>query len=386
MKSVRSSLFVLILLCAQSVNAQNICPICEQLRNNVVRITTVFEDGSDENGFGTVIAERNNKLYVVTAKHVVYALEDGILPDIHNKTKTVSIKFFSDLGRTYPATLLSLPNTRLDINLLEVEKPEHYTWTKNYYAKNIEQGTKVWFIGRSNDWYIPTVPGSVNSISIEDELLIDINSIQPGTSGAPLISAEGVIGLIFEVDGVTAKAYPVKKLIALITAWNYPWQMKPYQENDGWPDSNEIYAGYGRESILNILSFADKNTSSGTIFLGYRYHLNKKLGIGATVVFEKTIEIYSSSSYSSKTETTALSFLSDVRFYYIHRERFQLYSGVNAGLVSITEKNTSSSESSGYFAFHINPIGFRTGKKFGFFAELGLGFRGTLIGGVSMRF
>jgi hypothetical protein len=215
---------------AASVNtyAQNICSICDKFKNNVVQLTTNFDDGREENGFGTVIAEKDNKLYIVTAKHVIYTLDEKGFVSIDTKTNSVAVKFFSEQGKDYTATLLKLPNTSLDISLLEIQKPKDYSWSKDFYSKAIQKGTKVWFIGRSGKWYIPTGSfiGSVNDVSSDDEILIDINSIQPGTSGAPLISADGMVGLIFEDAAGGAKAYPVDKLIKLITkTWNYEWQM-----------------------------------------------------------------------------------------------------------------------------------------------------------------
>jgi|SRR5688572_21977936 len=224
-------IFVLTFLNTRSIYAQNTCTICEKLKNNVVNINTVFDDGSDENGFGFVIAERNNKLSIVTANHVIHDV-DG------NGTKSVSIKFFSDLGRDYPATLLNLPNTTLDITLLEVNKPENYSWEKNFYSTTFPRETAVWFIGRNREWYIPTGSsiGSINSISPDDEILIDINSILPGTSGAPLISQHGIVGLIFQDAASGAKAYPIDKVMKLITVkWNSPWQMNLVKNS---PDSN----------------------------------------------------------------------------------------------------------------------------------------------------
>ena len=207
---------------------QNLCSICDKFKNNVVQITTTFDDGREENGFGTVIAEKDNKLYIVTAKHVVYDLDEKGFISIDNKTKSATVKFFSDQGKDYAATLLKLPNTSLDISLLEIEKPKNYEWSKDFYSKAIQKGTKVWFIGRSGKWYIPTgsFVGSINDVSSDDEILIDISSIQPGTSGAPLMSADGMVGLIFEDAAGGSKAYPVDKIIKLITkTWNYEWQM-----------------------------------------------------------------------------------------------------------------------------------------------------------------
>lgn len=225
-------LYVFFVIMNWPLYAQNNCTICNKLKNNVVKITATFTDGKVENGFGSVIGERIDKLYIVTAKHVVYDTS----PD--NRTNSVKVTFSYDLGNEHTATPLNVPNTSLDISLLEVIKPTDYTWTKNYYSTTITPGTRVWFIGRGGTWYIPTGPsvGSINTISVEDEIIIDINSIQPGTSGAPLISDKGIVGLIFEDALGGAKAYSIEKVRRLIEdIWNYPWQMNSKEEeNELW--------------------------------------------------------------------------------------------------------------------------------------------------------
>lgn len=219
------SLVVLILLYPQRGYPQNPCSICQELKNNVVKIRSIFDDGSNENGFGFVIAEQNNRLYIVTARHVVHQLDDD---GLEKKKGPISITFYSELGKEYQGILLGVPNTSLDVALLEVEKPTYYSWKKDFYATDLPIGTEVWFIGRGGDWYIPTgsLVGSVNDISADDEILIDITSIEPGTSGAPLLSQNGIVGLIFEDASVGAKAYPIERVRRLVTkTWNYPWHM-----------------------------------------------------------------------------------------------------------------------------------------------------------------
>ncbi|NEU08448.1 trypsin-like peptidase domain-containing protein [Flavihumibacter sp. R14] len=220
---------ILIILCTQSGYPQNPCAICEKLKNNVVKIHATFDDGSDENGFGFVIAEQYERLFIVTAKHVIHQLDDDGLVDLEKKTRSVSITFNSEIGKEYPATLLlNLPNTSLDVTILEVEKPANYLWQKDFYSTNLAIGTEVWFIGRAGNWYIPTgsAIGSINDISSDGVMLVDITSIEPGTSGAPLLNKMGIVGLIFEDASSGAKAYPIETVQRLVTkSWNKPWQM-----------------------------------------------------------------------------------------------------------------------------------------------------------------
>lgn len=82
-----------------NIHAQNNCSICDKFRNNVIQLTANFDDGREENGFGTVIAEKDNELYIVTAKHVIYNLDGKGFVSIDTKTKSVTVKFFSDQGK-----------------------------------------------------------------------------------------------------------------------------------------------------------------------------------------------------------------------------------------------------------------------------------------------
>ena len=208
--------------------AQNQCSFCEDLKNNVVTITTSLSDGSDENGFGTIVSEVANKLYVVTAKHVVYKLDNRGFISSEAKPTSIKVKFFKDQGKVFTARPLNLKTNSLDITLIEIDKPQNFKWSKNFYSKAIQSGTKVWFIGRAGGWYVPTGAsvGSINDVDSNDEIIIDITSIQPGTSGAPLLSSDGIVGLIYEDSPTGSRAYPIEKIIKVMTKdWNYEWQM-----------------------------------------------------------------------------------------------------------------------------------------------------------------
>lgn len=87
---MKKAIIFLFVLFSHPVYCQSLCDICDKLQNNVVQITATFNDGREENGFGSVVAEKNNKLYIVTAKHVIYSLDDRGLVSSDNKTKSVT--------------------------------------------------------------------------------------------------------------------------------------------------------------------------------------------------------------------------------------------------------------------------------------------------------
>lgn len=170
----------------------------EELKKSVLKITT--KDG--EEGFGFVVGECDDKLYVVTANHVVR--KNFETPD--TITKEVDIEFYQ-LGSTKPpAIVLEYCCGALDLAVLKVKKPHGYGWDEDHFWYEYTRGEKVWFIGRERKWYVPTEKdtGVINKVEIEIKwknkvkkgIGIDLKSVFPGTSGAPLVTKDGIIGMI----------------------------------------------------------------------------------------------------------------------------------------------------------------------------------------------
>ncbi len=183
--------------------------VAESLTNNVVAISTSFDDGHKEYGFGFVTGTRGQSLYIVTAAHVVSDADE------YSTTQSIKLQFESELG-SFDATLVR-KNTNYDVALLEVPKPPNYRWQQNCLAiPGI--GQRVAFIGRERRWYIPPAPvqGAISEIR-DNQLSVDIISIRPGTSGAPLVNEQGIIGLIIADEGSTAEAIDIEYVRDLIT-------------------------------------------------------------------------------------------------------------------------------------------------------------------------
>ena len=78
-------------------------------------------------------------------------------------------------------------------------------------------------------------------------------------------------------------------------------------------------------------------------------------------------------------------------YHYVNADWFQMYSGLSVGYTFQTlNYNGSSSDfedgSDSYFNFQVNALGFRFGKEFAGFLELGVGYRGIANVGVSYQF
>jgi hypothetical protein len=170
--------------------------VTKRYRNSVVYITTEPRH-SKGNGFGFVVGENKigNKLYVVTAAHVVKEYADP--PDSEDSKISVT---FCEARHEKEAKLLNY-NKYLDIALLEVPKPRGYQWKRGYYCSNYERGDDVWLIG-INPWIVGKsicdIPpdNQAGEIFTENSAgFLEVSIPQWGTSGTPLIHENGIIGM-----------------------------------------------------------------------------------------------------------------------------------------------------------------------------------------------
>ncbi len=177
--------------------------ISKLLQNNVVRIRTTISDGVLEEGFGFIVAETPDSLYIATAKHVVWRES--------NKFNSVDLEISfqpkwchsrqAEVQRTHPT---------LDLALVRVAKPEGYVWEYLFGMELAREGEKVWIIGNDGDWD-STTKGLLGRIEkIKGPIITaEFGGAQRGASGGPLISNRGITGLITDDEGAEIKAITI---------------------------------------------------------------------------------------------------------------------------------------------------------------------------------
>lgn len=144
---------------------------------------------------------------------------------------------------------------------------------------------------------------------------------------------------------------------------------------------------------LGTVKYTDEK-SSNAIHIGYKYALIDKLMVGATVTYEKNSKTVNANDAKIGSETANIyTFAIEGNYRYVSKESFQMYSGLGLGYTNSAQKfdsiDTNASnrnESTGNFNFQVTALGFRFGKKIGFFTELGLGYKGILNAGISYQF
>jgi hypothetical protein len=244
---------------AQAQNPTSKDPAFAYLRN-VVRIKARMKTGESKQGFGFIVGEGSDQLYIVTANHVVR----GESPEEIDKNPTVI--FFQDAGTEYRSDLLGteLPRQEGDLAVLRVgSPPTKIAWNTNAAAKDpVERGTDVWFVGRMGDWYVPAQAGKVNGIKVNGTILVDALPVFPGTSGAPLISENGIVGMITTDGGGRAftEATPLAQIRRAMDQWHYPWTLAVV---DG---TNETYRSKLRLTSKTFFETSDLSAICGSEF------------------------------------------------------------------------------------------------------------------------
>jgi hypothetical protein len=171
--------------------------MAEPYKKNIVQITAEFSNKESKYGFGFVVGEEFDNLYIATAKHVVQS--DS--PDI--KPTDIQVQFYENQGKIYPfSAILYSGESSYDLAILEVKKPfESYRWEKKCYDIKAQRGDYVWFIGQNKEWDVSLDAGIIKdkaSPSNSFKYKADMHSVQVGTSGSPLFSKNGIIAMIIE--------------------------------------------------------------------------------------------------------------------------------------------------------------------------------------------
>lgn len=171
--------------------------------------------------------------------------------------------------------------------------------------------------------------------------------------------------------------------------------------------TNEVYAGVGLITTNMILNLGSEVLVTG-FSAGHITYPNSKgipaIGIGYKIApADRWMVSFDAYYESSKSEV----FFDDVKngnvrysyltlglgtdFHYVSTSWFQMYSGL--GIAYSFENgrydgsNTDIQDNKhNYINFHLNALGFRFGKAFAGFAEIGFGYKGLLHAGLSYQF
>jgi len=195
------------------------------LRPNVVKITASLAQGmAPQTGFGFIVGQQQNRFVVVTANHVVRGDDPG------SEDKTPLITFFQNQGSQARGTLetVGLPTGHGDLAVILVPNPGSATFvTDAVDGTPPERGLRVWIIGRGGGWNIPVSPGIVVSTDpFTQSIQVENLAARVGSSGGPLASSKGIVGMVVNDDGLYSEAIPISAIRTQVSEkWHYIWQL-----------------------------------------------------------------------------------------------------------------------------------------------------------------
>jgi formylglycine-generating enzyme required for sulfatase activity len=242
MRGLRIFLLVLAVLWGGGpvVQAQTGSDLARALRSNVVAIEAVWPDGQTKDGFGFLIGEQDGTAYIATALHVLRGDPGANPPEL-------TVRFHGRPGQATTGDMFDLAADQLDLGVIAVAWPSDLEWEPNSFALDDQLpafGEPVWFIGRDRDWYIPAREGAFNRESVADRrLYVDDLPVRAGTSGAPLLSSDGIIGMIIhDASPNEAIAVPISAIRAVSLEWGLPWGLEqdpPYEPGETFRECAE---------------------------------------------------------------------------------------------------------------------------------------------------
>ena len=180
---------------------------------------------SDDYGAGIIASVVSNRLYIVTANHVVR--KDG------KEADSINVGFSWLPGETRPARLLQTYDNQLDLAVILVEKAGELSipplpFSQIAFASSLNRGDSVYPMG-----YPSRQPWSTRAMadaiaSVQDGLRFDTNYLVAGYSGGALLTSSWrIAGLVTERNGGQGAAIPIERVKAKLQEWNYQVQWKP---------------------------------------------------------------------------------------------------------------------------------------------------------------
>jgi hypothetical protein len=185
------------------------------IKNIVVSIRSVRQDNQVKNGFGFVIGLRGRDPVIATANHILRA------PNNEQQPKSITVRYVFFEGKPFEAKALSLYDRTNDIGLIVAATPDGSEKLSKLEPADcpskLRPGDNLWYVGRDGDWYIPTDPSRFKGIDRYGRILLENSDATEGSSGAPLVTNNGVLGMIVSGQGAgSATAASIEDIRRLV--------------------------------------------------------------------------------------------------------------------------------------------------------------------------
>lgn len=193
-----------------------------------LRQVAVSIDSDVESGFGVVIGASDMATVVATAAHVVWDKKSN------RKAERIEISYADSESTNGTAKLtahiLEPVDQSRDLAFLAMERSKRPAEFPIMAAKAPEAGDPAWILGSNRQWSVSQTPGSVDSYDApQARIRLNGLSILHGTSGAPVFTADGWIGIVQQRVDKSGDALPVGYIKAAfdrsLAPQGYAWML-----------------------------------------------------------------------------------------------------------------------------------------------------------------
>lgn len=181
-----------------------------RLLHNVVRI-----DARDigEHGYGLVVGADAQHVYVLTARHVVVRAAAG--GSERAQARDIVVRPCAGGRPVAGERIAGFDAGDEDIALLRYPKPADYAPEPRALAPAVKARDEAWLLGRDGECAVVPRAGAVASTSGND-VLVDLPGVRGGSSGAPVLTGAGIVGIAKDSDEVVVIVHNIAHAAALL--------------------------------------------------------------------------------------------------------------------------------------------------------------------------
>jgi hypothetical protein len=231
--------------------------LARQLSHNLVLLAA---EDIGEHGFGLVVGADATSLWVVTARHVVVHVGMRGSGEPERPSRRIRARLCGDAERR---ELEARPwdgwdAGGQDVQLLLLPRPAGYQPLTRALAPATSVGEAVWLLGSNTECAPVPAQGQIRSLAdAAGNLRIDFAAVQGGSSGAPLLTGHGVIGLMKSAEDLTTTVHDIADLERRVRALaDVRWGLEVARN---WPPGDPRAAQIDLAETLNQYLFALRN-------------------------------------------------------------------------------------------------------------------------------
>jgi hypothetical protein len=174
-----------------------------------------------EHGFGLIVGVDASRAYIVTARHVVARRPPAGLEGIEQVSREIDVGLcdpaVAAAARQSAEIVASFDGASADLALLRIARPAGFTLDVRALApaETTAVGDAAWLLGREGECGLVPASGVIGGLAdAARNLRIDLHGVLGGSSGAPVTTGFGIVGLAKRSDNESVSAHDIGDVLA----------------------------------------------------------------------------------------------------------------------------------------------------------------------------